>query len=59
MNAMVIHLSRPRQKKPGESDNKNIFALLGEKMVEVDYLKKKSNCSGAHSGGTQQRDLHN
>jgi hypothetical protein len=40
MKAMVSHFSRPRHKKPGESDNQNILALLWEEMVEVDYLTK-------------------
>ncbi|MDR1082073.1 MAG: hypothetical protein LBQ79_14210 [Deltaproteobacteria bacterium] len=42
MDALVGHFSRPRHiKKPGESDYDTLLALLGEKMVEADYLKKK------------------
>jgi transposase-like protein len=41
MDALVGHFSRPRNKKPGESDLQTALALLGEKMVELDYLKKK------------------
>jgi transposase-like protein len=39
--AMNNYFSRTRQKKTGESDYQNVLTLLGEKMVEVDYLKKK------------------